>query len=82
MESCLKKKSFVRRDKGNRIYRNLPGYCQTSLLPNASFHGSPHLPISSINGSGSNCSILKTPLPLHLPESIMAPPSITGTPVV
>jgi len=46
------------------------------------FQGNPWILSSSIKGSGSNSSILKTPLPLHLPSSISFAPIIAGTPVV
>jgi len=35
-----------------------------------------------MKGSGSNSSTLKTPLPRHLPVSIIIAPIIAGTPVV
>jgi len=36
----------------------------------------------SMNGSGSNCSMLNTPFPAQLPFNISAAPIIAGTPVV
>ncbi len=47
-----------------------------------SVHWRPYLARSSMNGSGSNCSRLKTPFPAHLPVSIILAPTIAGTPVV
>jgi len=44
--------------------------------------GRPLLASSSRNGSGSICSMCCTPAFLHLPVSIMAAPTMAGTPVV
>jgi len=44
--------------------------------------GRPYLLRSSIKGSGSNCSMLNTPLPRHSPVSIILAPIMAGTPVV
>jgi hypothetical protein len=38
--------------------------------------------MASMKGSGSNCSMLNTPLPRHFPVSIILAPIIAGTPVV
>lgn len=45
-------------------------------------HGSPCLFRASMNGSGSSCSMLYTPLPDHLPVTIIMAPIMAGTPVV
>lgn len=44
--------------------------------------GRPRLLSSSIKGSGSFCSMLKTPAPDHLPVRIISAPIMAGTPVV
>lgn len=44
--------------------------------------GRPRLLSSSMNGSGSFCSMLKTPAPDHLPVRIISAPIMAGTPVV
>ena len=38
--------------------------------------------LHTIKGSGSNCSILKTPSPCHALVSIIIAPIMAGTPVV
>lgn len=57
---------------------------QNSTGPSSSFtcQGSPCSFSMSMNGSGSNCSMLNTPSPAHLPVIIIAAPIIAGTPVV
>ncbi|KAF5042250.1 hypothetical protein DSECCO2_514570 [anaerobic digester metagenome] len=44
--------------------------------------GRPWMFSFSMNGSGSSCSMLKTPAPRHLPVSIIMAPIMAGTPVV
>lgn len=44
--------------------------------------GRPRLLSSSMKGSGSFCSMLKTPAPDHLPVRIISAPIMAGTPVV
>lgn len=44
--------------------------------------GRPWMFSFSMNGSGSSCSMLKTPAPRHLPASIIMAPIMAGTPVV
>ena len=65
------------------IFHIIVCYCSIGRgMSICSFHGRPYLPISAMNGSGSNCSMLKTPVPDHLPVSIILAPSMAGTPVV
>ena len=60
------------------------GADQTGSGPSSSstLQGRPWPFSISMNGSGSNCSMLNTPSPRHLPVSIIAAPIIAGTPVV
>ena len=44
--------------------------------------GSPYCVSFSMNGAGSNSSMLKTPHPFHVPVATIIAPIIAGTPVV
>ena len=63
------------------LHRRPSGY-GTSIGLKFSRQGRPHLFRASINGSGSNSSILYTPGLFHLPVSNIIAPIIAGTPVV
>ena len=49
---------------------------------NSSTQGSPYWLSFSMNGAGSNCSMLYTPAPFHTPVAISMAPIMAGTPVV
>ena len=57
-------------------------YHSTSFGAKFSCHGRPHLFSASMNGSGSNSSILNTPGPFQVPFITSIAPIIAGTPVV
>lgn len=58
------------------------GVCSPNAYFSTTTHGNPCRFRASMNGSGSNCSMLNTPLPVHLPVTIIMAPIMAGTPVV
>ena len=70
--------------RGRRVPAARPRKPQTGSGPSGavSTQGRPHLPISCMNGSGSNCSTFHTPGLRQRPSTSSFAPSIAGTPVV
>ena len=82
--SLRKSKGPERRKRQIRLrsFKSFQPFLYLSYFRKTSVQGRPYCVSFSMNGAGSNSSILKTPLPFHVPVATIIAPIIAGTPVV